>query len=77
MLKLNGGVDSFYLYAAATFGWLCVETLILFLNSDLKLAATFGWLCVETEILGFYPFTVFFAATFGWLCVETSLFGMD
>ena len=33
---------------AATFGWLCVETLNTLRFLHLVLAATFGWLCVET-----------------------------
>ena len=33
---------------AATFGWLCVETLLAFLKFFISDAATFGWLCVET-----------------------------
>ena len=55
----------------ATFGWLCVETI---LRTDFGLEvkpATFGWLCVETlsAVLeaGNVP-----PATFGWLCVETA-----
>ena len=34
---------------AATFGWLCVETVLFFsLEMGNFQAATFGWLCVET-----------------------------
>ena len=33
---------------AATFGWLCVETLPACCAPFPVLAATFGWLCVET-----------------------------
>ena len=36
---------------AATFGWLCVETLELKLSELRRKAATFGWLCVETIVL--------------------------
>ena len=37
---------------AATFGWLCVETLYpQSLLAPLR-AATFGWLCVETTLGG-------------------------
>ena len=36
---------------AATFGWLCVETLAPVDLSNSPIAATFGWLCVET----FFP----------------------
>ena len=36
--------------AAATFGWLCVETADLAEIMGYGLAATFGWLCVETGI---------------------------
>ena len=34
--------------AAATFGWLCVETTNNCLSVQFVGAATFGWLCVET-----------------------------
>ena len=34
--------------AAATFGWLCVETNQQRTYKGLHYAATFGWLCVET-----------------------------
>ena len=34
---------------AATFGWLCVETLSSAAFSQGIKAATFGWLCVETH----------------------------
>ena len=33
---------------AATFGWLCVETVIVMADKFGIVAATFGWLCVET-----------------------------
>ena len=33
---------------AATFGWLCVETLKPTTWQKPHIAATFGWLCVET-----------------------------
>ena len=33
---------------AATFGWLCVETVGLGQVNKTNFAATFGWLCVET-----------------------------
>ena len=33
---------------AATFGWLCVETIFTKLELVEMMAATFGWLCVET-----------------------------
>ena len=33
---------------AATFGWLCVETINLVSVIIIRNAATFGWLCVET-----------------------------
>ena len=33
---------------AATFGWLCVETITKEIPKRAKVAATFGWLCVET-----------------------------
>ena len=35
--------------AAATFGWLCVETANVNNYIAIKSAATFGWLCVETS----------------------------
>ena len=35
---------------AATFGWLCVETLLHLNLTKGLIAATFGWLCVETAI---------------------------
>ena len=38
--------------AAATFGWLCVETSDIDLASQSRQAATFGWLCVETIFQG-------------------------
>ena len=34
---------------AATFGWLCVETILHRKQYKADLAATFGWLCVETR----------------------------
>ena len=34
---------------AATFGWLCVETLKSKRDAQDRYAATFGWLCVETD----------------------------
>ena len=37
--------------AAATFGWLCVETCPIHLKRGIGRAATFGWLCVETKPL--------------------------
>ena len=37
-----------YFAQAATFGWLCVETLALWYAIANAKAATFGWLCVET-----------------------------
>ena len=36
--------------AAATFGWLCVETQKWLADEVGVHAATFGWLCVETSI---------------------------
>ena len=59
-------------HRAATFGWLCVETMYQKWKMAGMVAATFGWLCVETiepESLK----SEFAAATFGWLCVETFL----
>ena len=40
--------------AAATFGWLCVETKSDWRPHSQNTAATFGWLCVETLI----PFAI-------------------
>ena len=34
---------------AATFGWLCVETMFFLSMGCQNQAATFGWLCVETR----------------------------
>ena len=36
---------------AATFGWLCVETLSRLYSPINQVAATFGWLCVETTLV--------------------------
>ncbi len=56
---------------AATFGWLCVETIYYLIKRHIAAAATFGWLCVETRYnRRFSP--LLWAATFGWLCVETT-----
>ena len=48
VLKRDDYVDEMVRKSAATFGWLCVETI----NSNRPVifwrAATFGWLCVET-----------------------------
>ena len=50
MLKLIIRVSRIEKYLAATFGWLCVETIMQDIFTDfLKKAATFGWLCVETS----------------------------
>ena len=57
--------------AAATFGWLCVETKSDWRPHSQNTAATFGWLCVETT-LSMRLVMVITAATFGWLCVETT-----
>ena len=48
VLKHRGLLSVALLLGAATFGWLCVETVGL--NGVFKFvaAATFGWLCVET-----------------------------
>ena len=59
--------------AAATFGWLCVETSCFLNRTPTDSAATFGWLCVET-IVPLNCFAPMRAATFGWLCVETISF---
>ena len=57
---------------AATFGWLCVETLSAVAKKLEEIAATFGWLCVETTVAHQFLFGANCAATFGWLCVETT-----
>ncbi len=49
VLKLSYRVKIRLVQFAATFGWLCVETFVLFLSCFLFAAATFGWLCVETQ----------------------------
>ena len=56
---------------AATFGWLCVETVAETWERLILMAATFGWLCVETQIIR-RDEDSWLAATFGWLCVETA-----
>ena len=56
---------------AATFGWLCVETMQGQQGMAGALAATFGWLCVETFGKATLRRKGIQAATFGWLCVET------
>ena len=55
---------------AATFGWLCVESLVCQALFVIKVAATFGWLCVES-FTNRETGEVKEAATFGWLCVES------
>ena len=40
---------TFEIIGAATFGWLCVETIAESENYKAVRAATFGWLCVETS----------------------------
>ena len=62
-------------FAAATFGWLCVETFFCGILFGTSYAATFGWLCVETlsnPVMG----GRLLAATFGWLCVETVAYAL-
>ena len=70
MLKLYEFELIVVLQEAATFGWLCVETLKAGIGKHSQIAATFGWLCVETTPYQDGYITVL-AATFGWLCVET------
>ena len=70
MLKPHGCVPARLLSDAATFGWLCVETMKDLQEAIGLQAATFGWLCVETPVRVTIP-KLFRAATFGWLCVET------
>ena len=48
MLKLQYKYIPRSIVEAATFGWLCVETLQIGEVFADKPAATFGWLCVET-----------------------------
>ena len=50
VLKPKYSVNSSNVEIAATFGWLCVETLQEYLNLWAQEAATFGWLCVETFV---------------------------
>ena len=70
MLKPVAALQSIKVTKAATFGWLCVETLLFFNGSFMQEAATFGWLCVETA-MPVVAMATDYAATFGWLCVET------
>ena len=57
---------------AATFGWLCVETLMLAISKVAKtLRQPPSGGCVLKLLLGYPLFCQARAATFGWLCVET------
>ena len=44
---------------AATFGWLCVETVANIIWTAHMQAATFGWLCVETFHTNDHNFTIY------------------
>ena len=70
MLKLETAVLPLDYALAATFGWLCVETMPASCRMYAICAATFGWLCVETLANDVVKLRSD-AATFGWLCVET------
>ena len=48
MLKLSKANIVSLNLLAATFGWLCVETVAEKKDQRKQKAATFGWLCVET-----------------------------
>ena len=50
MLKQYQALKNQGIQAAATFGWLCVETSKSVNLIKLAIAATFGWLCVETRV---------------------------
>ena len=50
VLKLNLNVIAVVFYAAATFGWLCVETARISWQRFLKKAAASAQPCVETVI---------------------------
>ena len=73
MLKPLITSPDFRITAAATFGWLCVETRVIISADKFAQAATFGWLCVETTQDKSILDKLKGAATFGWLCVETVL----
>ena len=64
---------SFWLWAAAAFGRLCVETLFATPEFYQYGAAAFGRLCVETVAFFDLRFNCC-AAAFGRLCVETAAF---
>ena len=71
VLKLMREAHDLHVESAATFGWLCVETVNIVSRALVEMgAATFGWLCVETLCQRRYR-RLLLAATFGWLCVET------
>ena len=50
VLKLGTMIGFIGTEKAATFGWLCVETVFKSNNQFGDDAATFGWLCVETVL---------------------------
>ena len=61
-------------YSAATFGWLCVETLeYCILSWYLYLQPPSGG-CVLKPTGVWFDIISLLAATFGWLCVETFSF---
>ena len=57
---------------AATFGWLCVETMRWRSVFMLSLQPPSGG-CVLKQIIDYALLIIQNAATFGWLCVETSV----
>ena len=58
------------IYAAATFGWLCVETVRPRTKINLLMQPPSGG-CVLKLLLVLPLVVAKTAATFGWLCVET------
>ena len=64
-------MTSLFLRLAATFGWLCVETLTGSCFRDKRIRQPPSGGCVLKHRVGLYKANSFVAATFGWLCVET------
>ena len=56
---------------AATFGWLCVETIAHRTSKDILEEQPPSGGCVLKHRKKYAPETIREAATFGWLCVET------
>ena len=59
---------------AATFGWLCVETITLLAIAQARWQPPSGG-CVLKHDLDRFINAGYVAATFGWLCVETFRLG--